>query len=91
MDTSSEEAFWGLLLAGSSRTVVEQGRLFAIMRAIWWHWNEVFFKGRTASMDGVVGDVEGFVGSKMATVGGGSGWRSCKYMSGFICTLLSYY
>ena len=34
---SSGEAFWGLLRVGASKTVTEQGRLFAIIQAIWPH------------------------------------------------------
>ena len=39
----------------------EQERLFKVQRAVWLHLNKVILKGRAASVDNIVHDVDSFV------------------------------
>ena len=51
----------GIAQVRASKRAAERAMLFAVMWVTWLHGNEVIFKGRTASMDRVVHNVEGFV------------------------------
>ena len=62
----------------SSNAVLEGrrgGQLLEVLWVIWLHWNEVLFRGRMASADHVVHDVEGplVVLVSLSRVGRGGG------------------
>ena len=40
----------------------EGGQILAVLWAIWLHWNEVMFRGKPASIDSVLHEVEGLMG-----------------------------
>ena len=51
----------GIALGWSIQEGSENGRLFSVVWEIGLHWHELVFKGRMASMDGVIYDVESLI------------------------------
>ena len=41
----------------------ERGKIFVVVWAIWLHRNEVVFEGKAVSSEGIIHEVERFVGS----------------------------
>ena len=54
-----ETNFWDSIQQGSHQMEEDGGQILAVIWAIWLHQNEVMFKGRLASIDSVVHEVEG--------------------------------
>ena len=59
--TLSEESFWDSLRRGAPKPVIECGRLFVFLWAIWLHCSEVVFQGRIESVEGIIHMVEALV------------------------------
>ena len=61
VDITPHEAFWGSLMEGKYMRGAEQERLFKVLWEVWLHLNKVILKGRAASVDNIVHDVDSFV------------------------------
>ena len=62
MDTTSERASCDSFRQANWRQK-EGGKILVVQWAIWLHWNEMLFRGRMVSKDGVIQDVEGLIAS----------------------------
>ena len=54
----SSDIFWTAIRIGMPLGVVELGRLFAVLGAIWLYHNGTIFWKRTALVEGIIHDME---------------------------------
>ena len=59
LDVSSTERFWSSVRRYKGRGTLVLVRAWAELWEMWLHRNECIFKGREASLDGVLHEVEG--------------------------------
>ena len=59
LDVSTAEPFWYSIARGPFQCAAEYNTIFANLWAIWLHWNEVVFRGRSPSVDAVQHDARG--------------------------------
>ena len=59
---TSSSVFWATLPRRRRGHEADQGKRFAVLWAIWLHRNEVMFEGKAVSSEGVIQEVEKFVG-----------------------------
>ena len=62
-EIKSSSVFWATILRRRSGHDADQGRRFAVVWAIWLHRNEVVFDGKAVSSEGIIYEVERFVGA----------------------------
>ena len=67
-EIKSSSIFWATLPRRRRGHDAERGRRFAVVWAIWLHRNEVVFEGKVVSSEGIIHEVECFVGSWFAPV-----------------------
>ena len=61
-DITSSSVFWATIPRRRRGHKADRGKRFAVVWALWVHCNEVVFEGKTASSEGLIQDVEKFVG-----------------------------
>ena len=64
----SQVPYFGLQYRRRRGYDAERGRRFAVIWAIWLHRNEVVFEGKSVSSEGIIQEVERFVGAWFAHV-----------------------
>ena len=61
VNTTPETSFWDSIQKIGGKRREEGVRIFAVLWAIWLHWNNKLFNGRAAFTEGIIYAVEGFV------------------------------
>ena len=61
LDVSSAKRFWSSIERYRGRGALVLVRAWAVLWVMWLHQNECVFKGREASLDGVLHEVEGLL------------------------------
>ena len=59
---TSSSVFWATIPRRRQGHKADQGKRVAVVWAIWLHRNEVVFEGKTVSSEGIIHEVEKFVG-----------------------------
>ena len=67
-EIKSSSVFWATIPRRRRGYEAERGRRFAVIWAIWLHYNEVVFEGKAVSSEGLIQEVERFVGAWFAHV-----------------------
>ena len=62
-EIKSSSVFWTTIPRRRRGHDADRGRRFAVNWAIWLHRNEVVFEGKAVSSEGIIHDVERFVGA----------------------------
>ena len=67
-EIKSSFVFWATIPRRRRGHDAERGRRFVVIWAIWLHRNEVVFEGKAVSSEGIIHEVERFVGVWFAHV-----------------------
>ena len=62
-EIKSSSVFWATIPRRRRGHNADRGRRFAVVWAIWLHRNEVVFEGKAVSSEGIIHEVERFVGA----------------------------